>query len=124
MTPVVVAVGWHFRLCGHGLLKHWIPRPSFQTRFYHPALAGTPPEEGNWNYLGGCSRRRSTACIHAGESAQVVVRFSTVRLSSPKTEPFGYRKVRYKGLAKNRAQVLSLMALANIYLLRRSLMAC
>ena len=19
---------------------------------YHPALAGTPPEEGNWNYLG------------------------------------------------------------------------
>ena len=20
---------------------------------YHPALAGTPPEEGNWNYLGG-----------------------------------------------------------------------
>ena len=24
-----------------------------QTRFYHPALAGTPPEEGNWNYFGG-----------------------------------------------------------------------
>ena len=20
---------------------------------YHPALAGTPPEEGNWNCLGG-----------------------------------------------------------------------
>ena len=37
---------------------------------------------------------------------------------------FGYRRVRYKGLAKNRAQVLSLVALANIYLLRRSLMAC
>ena len=48
----------------------WIPRPSFQTclpacllqaggrqaRLYHPALAGTPPEEGNWNHLGGCSR--------------------------------------------------------------------
>ena len=43
-------------------------RPSFQTRLYHPALAGTPPEdacmdaggraasgtkaEGNWNHLG------------------------------------------------------------------------
>ena len=26
---------------------------SFQTRLYHPALAGTPPEEGNWNHLGG-----------------------------------------------------------------------
>ena len=24
-----------------------------QTRLYHPALAGTPPEEGNWNRLGG-----------------------------------------------------------------------
>ncbi len=32
---------------------------------------------------------------------------------------FGYRKVRYKGLAKNCCQVLSLMALANVYLLRR-----
>ena len=48
---------------------------------------------------------------------------SAVRLSSPKTEPFGYRKVRYKGLAKNQAQVLSLVALANIVLLRRSWMA-
>ena len=36
---------------------------------------------------------------------------------------FGYRKLRYKGLAKNRAQVMSLVALANLYLLRRSLMA-
>ena len=25
----------------------------FQTLLYHPALAGTPPEEGNWNPLGG-----------------------------------------------------------------------
>ena len=24
-----------------------------QTRLHHPALAGTPPEEGNWNHLGG-----------------------------------------------------------------------
>lgn len=36
---------------------------------------------------------------------------------------FGYRKVRYKGLRKNRAQVMSLMAMANIYLLRRQLCA-
>ena len=48
---------------------------------------------------------------------------SAVRLSSPKTEPFGYRRVRYKGLAKNRARVLSRVALANLYLLRQSLMA-
>ena len=50
-------------------LNHWIPRPLFQTRLYHPALAGAPPrpslqtrlyrphpcgrEEGNWNHFGG-----------------------------------------------------------------------
>jgi len=34
---------------------------------------------------------------------------------------FSYRKVRYRGLAKNEAQMFSLMALANLYLARRSL---
>jgi len=34
---------------------------------------------------------------------------------------FGYRKVRYRGIAKNGAQVFSLLALANIYLARRQL---
>ncbi len=31
---------------------------------------------------------------------------------------FGYRKVRYRGLAKNAAQVFALLALANLYLVR------
>ena len=31
---------------------------------------------------------------------------------------FGYRKVRYRGITKNGAQVFSLLALANIYLAR------
>ena len=34
---------------------------------------------------------------------------------------FGYCKVRYRGLAKNAAQVFSLLALANLYLARRSI---
>jgi len=34
---------------------------------------------------------------------------------------FGYREVRYRGLAKNEAQMFSLMALANLYLMRRCL---
>lgn len=34
---------------------------------------------------------------------------------------FGYRKVRYRGLAKNAAQMFSLMALANLYLVRQCL---
>ena len=36
---------------------------------------------------------------------------------------FGYRKVRYRGLNKNAAQVFSLLALANLYLARRTI-AC
>ena len=39
----------------------------FQTRLYHPALAGTPPEEGNWNHLGGLS-----ACFWQQNSAESV----------------------------------------------------
>ena len=33
---------------------------------------------------------------------------------------FGYRKVRYRGIAKNGALVFSLLALANLYLARRT----
>ena len=35
---------------------------------------------------------------------------------------FGYRKVRYRGIAKNAAQVFSLIGLTNLYLARRQLM--
>ncbi len=34
---------------------------------------------------------------------------------------WGYRKVRYRGLAKNAAQVFTLFALANLYLARHEL---
>ena len=34
---------------------------------------------------------------------------------------FGYRKVRYRGLAKNAAHVFALLALANLYLARRTI---
>ena len=37
--------------------------------------------------------------------------------------PFGHRKVRYRGIAKNGAQVFSLLALANPFLARRTLAA-
>ncbi len=35
---------------------------------------------------------------------------------------FGYAKVRYRGLAKNTAQVLTLFALSNLWLTRKELM--
>ena len=36
---------------------------------------------------------------------------------------WGYRKVRYRGLAKNAAQLFTLFALANVYLTRKELIA-
>jgi IS5 family transposase len=36
---------------------------------------------------------------------------------------FGYTKVRYKGIAKNAAQVFTLLGLVNLYLVRRKLMS-
>ena len=36
---------------------------------------------------------------------------------------FGYRRVRYRGIAKNGAQVFALLALANLFLARRKLVA-
>ena len=36
---------------------------------------------------------------------------------------FGYRKTRYRGIAKNLAQITTLFALANLYMVRRQLLA-
>jgi len=36
---------------------------------------------------------------------------------------FGYVKTRYRGLAKNRAQLFTLFALGNLFLVRRRLLA-
>jgi IS5 family transposase len=36
---------------------------------------------------------------------------------------FGYTKVRYRGLAKNTAQIVTLLALSNLWMARRRLMA-
>jgi len=36
---------------------------------------------------------------------------------------WGYRKVRYRGLAKNTSQLWSLFGLANVYMARKKLLA-
>ena len=62
------------------VLNHRIRRPLFRTRRDHPALAGTPPEEGNWDYLGRLYQTRryhpalagaptEDACMDAGGRA-------------------------------------------------------
>jgi IS5 family transposase len=38
-------------------------------------------------------------------------------------QQFGFSKVRYKGLAKNTGQIVTLFALANLWMARKKLMA-
>jgi transposase, IS5 family len=38
-------------------------------------------------------------------------------------QQFGFTKVRYRGLAKNTAQIITLFALSNLWMARRQLMA-
>jgi IS5 family transposase len=65
--------------------------------------------------LSGSQRKRNQK--HASLRAKVEHVFRIVKCQ------FGYRKTRYKGLAKNAAQVFSLMALANLYQARGQLLA-
>ena len=39
-------------------------------------------------------------------------------------QQFGYVKVRYRGLKKNTAQLVTLFALSNLWMARHKLMAC
>lgn len=55
--------------------------------------------------------------IKASIRAKVEHPFRVIKLQ------FGYTKVRYKGLAKNTAQVITLFALSNLWMARRKLMA-
>lgn len=65
--------------------------------------------------LSASQRKRNKK--HASVRAKVEYVFRIVKCQ------FGYRKTRYKGIAKNAAQVFSLMALANLYQARGALLA-
>lgn len=65
--------------------------------------------------LSASQRKRNKK--HASVRAKVEHVFRIVKCQ------FGYRKTRYRGLAKNAAQVFSLMALANLYQARSALLA-
>ena len=54
-------------------------------------------------------------------TAEVQIDARTVAVAVVMKCQFGYRKVRYRGIVKNGAQVFSLLALANLYLARRTL---
>lgn len=63
------------------------------------------------------SSQKKRNCKHGTIRAKVEHVFRVLKCQ------FGYRKVRYRGLAKNTAQLVSLLALANVSLARRTLAA-
>ena len=77
-----------------------------------------------WRVLRKATRGRKRTCADHSFNRK------SNRTRARVEHPFGiikhlwsYRKVRYRGLAKNAAQVFTLFALANVYLARRALMA-
>jgi IS5 family transposase len=72
----------------------------------------TAPRGGNLHPL-----EESTNRIIAKVRARVEHPFRVIKCQ------FGHVKTRYRGLAKNRAQLFTLFALGNLFLVRRKLMA-
>jgi Transposase DDE domain len=82
-----------------------------------PCAQGTfvKPKGSLWAALSGSQKKRNRR--NSAIRARVEHLFRIVK------RQFGYTKVRYRGLAKNTAQVMVLIGLANLYALRRRLAA-
>jgi IS5 family transposase len=62
--------------------------------------------------------RPLTSCQRASNHAHGAIRAKVEHVFRVLKCQFGYRRVRYRGIAKNGAQVFALLALANLYLAR------
>ncbi|MGE6335167.1 transposase, partial [Stenotrophomonas sp. NPDC077659] len=69
--------------------------------------------------IGNARERRQ---VERWESCKASVRAKVEHPFRVIKRQFGYTKVRYRGLAKNTAQVLTLFALSNLWMVRRQLM--
>ncbi len=74
-------------------------------------------EQGVFGDKGYVSGEREAAFRAQGKVAKVEHPFGVMKCQ------FGYRKTRYRGLAKNEAQLFSLFGLGNLFLVRRRMMA-
>ncbi len=138
---------WDEGVCGDGSARHYRGGGSHGGQRPGPSGAGSPGHRRRKDGAGGprlrlppvhempedrgiqdaVARRR-----YPGQKTglQALRRFnrSVVRLRAHGEHafrvlkcPFGYRKTRYRGLARNGAQLTALFALVNFYLLRRKL---
>ena len=91
-------------------------RPDATEATWHVAMK--PSERRHWKKVPRVGRLLDYAeRVKASVRAKVEHPFRVLKLQ------FGHRKVRYRGLAKNTAQLKTLFALANLWLVRRKLLA-
>jgi IS5 family transposase len=91
-------------------------RPEATGATWHVAMR--PSERRRWRKVPRIGRLLEHAeRVKASVRAKVEHPFRVLKLQ------FGHRKVRYRGLAKNTAQLQTLFALANLWLVRRKLLA-
>ncbi len=96
---------------------------------YAGAAAHAPRAKVDWQIAKRRSTVKKIADPHQRERALALERRKAqirARVEHPfrvVKRQFGYTKTRFKGLAKNTAQIVTLFALANLYLVRKRLMA-
>jgi IS5 family transposase len=64
------------------------------------------------------------ALIDQLERAKASIRAKVEHSFKVLKQQFGYAKVRYRGLKKNTAQIITLFALSNLWMARHKLLAC
>ena len=89
--------------------------PFFETTFRQKPIFATEPKRKPGHNLSASQKKRNRK--HSSIRARVEHVFRVIK------RQFGFTKTRYRGLMKNTVQVNMLMGLANLYLLRRRLMA-
>lgn len=98
-----------------------------------PTSAHKRPEVSDLNATWRIARKRgAVAQLAEGDYKEAVTHYVHLKarlrarvehLFQVIKRQFGYRMVRYRGLAKNATQVLTLFALSNLWMKRRTLLA-
>ncbi len=91
-------------------------RPEAQGPTWHVAIRATERRKLN-PFLVPDHRTEQIERLKASIRAKVEHPFRVLK------RQFGYAKVRYRGLAKNTAQIVTLFALSNLWMVRRQLLA-
>ena len=121
---------WHFGMKAHALL-HGEEDAVFGDSGYLGADKRVENDgcKAQWHVAMKPSQRRAIANKGIGKSVERIEKLKVSVRAKVEHQfrlikcQFGYRKVRYRGLVKNTAQIVTLFALSNLWMVRRRLMS-